>query len=555
MRWRRRWRTVVISLLGLVVFSALAIPVTLSGALPYTTANENAHTLVLSLPGPFNGCSILDGAVTPTTAAVLDLIRPSAFITDANGTLVGEDGPISSAELTSLQPETVRYTVSPNLTWSNGTVFSGRDLVSWWHRAKVLASVTSDGYRAIKTLSVSPNGLTVTAVFATSYADWNLLFRDVEAPGPDRGCAVSNLVSLPSLGPYVVTSATASRIVLNMNPSWPLDTNRFGRVVVTDSQSLPKSPRDVWADYSLTVNSGILLPLSSRPTLVSRISSSSNIEEMTFAPAEPNVDRLVVRQALSWAIERQSMIDTLFGSVTYSPSVAASAIYSQGQSQYPGTGGSNPTGQGTTTTILGGPTDGVSDCVTCAIDTLKESGYQRTPSGWLTPSGAVLSIRLAVGPSALDHSVASLVKKDWASIGVTASLRHESSEINAASAAATSRVDVAIFSRPTMTTPSYAARSWAGPAYPDTYPSGDRSTTVSSLFQEASSIFNPVTASATWLRLDQTVLSDYWVRPLFTAPSLVVWSNSLVTVQSSFAVAGFVDQLPTWSIAPPITGS
>jgi peptide/nickel transport system substrate-binding protein len=555
MRWRRSWRTLVIFLPGLVVLGAFVVPVTFSGALAYTNANENAHTLVLSLPGPFNGCSYLDPGVTPTTAAVLDLLRPSAFNTNANGTLVGQDGPISSAELTSLQPETVRYTISANQTWSNSVPFTGHDLVSWWRRAKVLASVTSDGYRAIKTLSVSPNGLTVTAVFATPYADWNLLFRDLEAPGTPSGCAIRNLISRPSLGPYIVKTANPSRIVLNMNPSWPLDTNRFGRVVITDSQNLPNTARDTFAQYSLVVNSGAILPLSSRPTLVSHISSSSNIEEMTFAPAAPNVDRLVVRQSLSWAIQRQTMIDTIFGAVTFSPSVAASAIYSQGQSQYPGTAGSNPTGQGTTTTILGGPTDGVSDCVTCAIDTLKEGGYQRTSLGWLDDAGKLLSIRLAVGPSALDRAVATLVKKDWAAIGVAATLVHEATEIDAARVAATSTADVAIFSRPTVTAPAYAARSWAGPAYPNTYPGGDRSTTVTALFQQASSIFNPVTASATWLRLDQTVLSNYWVRPLFTAPSLVVWSSSLATVQGSFTVTGFVDQLPSWSIVPPITGS
>jgi len=555
MRWRRSWRSLVISFLALVGFVAFVIPITNSGALPYTTANENAHTLVLSLPGPFNGCSYLDDRVTPTTTAILDLIRPSAFVTNANGTLVGQNGPISSAELTSLQPETVRYTISPNQTWSNSMVFDGHDLVSWWNRAKILASETSDGYRAIKSLSVSKNGLIVTAIFKTPYADWNLLFRDVEAPGPAKSCAISNLVNLPSLGPYIVKSASASRIVLNMNPTWPLNTNRFGRVVITDSQALPKTPHDVWADYSLTVNSGTLLPLSSRPTLVSRISSSSNIEEMTFAPAEAYVNQLVIRQALSWAVQRQSMIDTLFGSVTFSPSVAASAVYSQGQSQYPGTAGSNPTGQATTTTNLGGPTDGVSDCVRCAIDTLKESGFQRTSSGWVSGTGRVLSIRVAVGPRALDHAVAALVKKDWARIAIPATVVDVNSETRAANAAATSVADVAIFSRPTLTSPSYTARSWTGPAYPNTYPSGDRSATVTSLFQQASAIFNPVTASATWLRLDQTVLSDYWVRPLFTPPSLVVWSSSLVTVQSSFTVTGFVDQLPSWSIAPPIAGS
>lgn len=554
MRSIRRWRALVVSLLCLVAFGAFAVPVTLSGALPVTNTNENAHTLVLSLPGPFNGCSFLDPAATPTTDAVLDLIRPSAFVTNANGTLVGQSGPISSAELTSLQPETVRYTISAGATWSNGTPFTGGDLVDWWHRAKNLASVASDGYRAIKALTLSHDGLTVTAVFASPYADWNLLFRDVEAPGATTGCAIGNLMSRPSLGPYLVTSATKDRLVLTMNANWPLNTNRFGRVVITDAQNLTKGASEAYADYSLAVNSAAVLALSSHPTLLSRISSSSNIEEMTFAPARSLSSLIAVREALSWSVERQAMIDHLFGAVTFSPSVAASAIYSQGQNQYPGTPGTNPSGQ-TTTTLKGSSGNGFSDCVTCAIDVLRDSGFDKTTSGWRSGTGALLSVRLAVGPSDLDHSVAQLVKSDWARVGVSATLVDESSETLAARAAASNNADAAIFSRPTITAPSYAARSWAGPAYPNTYSSGVRTASVTSLFKQATAIFNPVTALATWLRLDQTVMSDYWVRPLFTAPSLAVWSSTLVTVQSSFTETGFVDQLPTWSITPSAPSS
>ena len=60
-----------------------------------------------------------------------------------------------------------------------------------------------------------------------------------------------NLVSRPSLGAYDVSSATASRIVLSMNPEWPLDTNRFGRIVITDTQNLPSSSYLNYADYTL----------------------------------------------------------------------------------------------------------------------------------------------------------------------------------------------------------------------------------------------------------------------------------------------------------------
>ncbi len=536
---------------GAICLVVALVPIARSGA--SATGNLNASTLDISLPGPFTGCSYLDPGATVTSDAILDLVRPSAFQTNFNGTLQGEDGAISSAELISLSPQTVRYTISPKLIWSDGLAFNGADLVDWWQRARTLASVTSDGYRAIKSLVVATNGLSVTATFASPYADWELLFRDIEAPGTTPGCAIGNLVSRPSLGPYSVSKATASRIVLSMNPEWPLDPNRFGRIVITDNQNLPASYTSNYADYTLALNSASIVALSNHPTLDSHIGSSNNIEELTFAPGTPITSQLSLRKALSLSIGRQSMIDTLFGSVTYSPSVAASAIYSQGQSQYPGPSGSNPTGQTTTTTT---PAKGsLVDCETCALADLQEAGYTRTSAGWIDGSAKPLTIVLGVGSSVLDHSVAKLVVADWKSIGIRSAIVNETSDVVAAHAAATGNVDVALLARPTETNPSYTGRSWAGPPYLDTYPSGVRIASVTTLFGDAASIFNPVTATPMWLQIDQTILNDFWVRPLFTAPSLTIWSGLLATVQGSFIVSGFVDQIPSWSKTPPATSS
>ncbi len=358
----------------------------------------------------------------------------------------------------------------------------------------------------------------------------------------------------PSLGPYRVTSATKNRIVLAMNANWPLDTNRFGRVVITDSQSLPKESTAIYANYSLAVSRAQIQLISTLPTLLSHILSSSNVEELTFAPSRPFTQRVVVRQALSRSIDRQVLLDKLFGAVTFFPTVAASVIYSQGQSQYPGTIGTGPGGP-TPTTAPNSSTNGLNDCLTCALKALEASSFRRTAEGWLSSADQLLTIRLGVGPSALDHSVAKLIKSDWKKIGVSTVTIDESSDEVAARAAATNVVDAAIFSRPTLTTPSFAARSWAGPAYPNTFLSGVRTAALTKLFDQATAIFNPVTASATWLRLDQIIMRNYWVRPLFTPPSLVVWSSSLVTIQNSFSVAGFVDQVPTWSISAPLASS
>ena len=518
--------------------------------------SNNAKTLNIALAGPFNGCTVLDPAAGSSTGAILDLLRPSAFQTLPSGTLVGAGGPIASAELTSLTPETVKYTIAPNQKWSNGAPFTGNALVGWWLRARALASVQSDGYRAIKTLSVSHAGLEVTAVFATPYADWSLLFRDVEALGSVKGCSLDAMAYRPSLGPYRVVSVSAHRIVLTMDHTWTQDPYRFGRLVFTDAATIPSSRTAEFVNYTLSVDRAQLQSLSSHTNVLSHIGSSSNVEQMTFAPHGPLTRRIAMREALSWSVNRQALLNQLWGAVTFSPSVAASALYSQGQSNYPGGGGSSPGAQTTTTTTdPSAATNGLSDCGACAIEVLRSLGYRRSPRGWSRDGVTMLSLRLIVGPSGLDESVARFVEGEWRHLGIIVSETRSESDMSAALGAARGAYDVAIFSRPTITAVSYAARSWSGPAYPDTYPSGLRLTSVTQMFAQAIGTFNPVTASATWSSMDQLLMTNFWVRPLFTAPSLLEWSNTVTGVSGSYTIPGLVDQVTNWTttVHPPLS--
>ena len=537
-----------------LIVAAVFIPLGRSGAVPAKANSLNAKTINVSLPGPFNGCTFLDAAATPTTEAINDLIVPSAFLTTSAGSLYGENGPIASAELTSLTPETVRYTITPNEKWSNGTAFNGNVLLGWWFRARALKTVLSDGYRDIKTLSVSKDGDVVTAVFNTPYADWNLLFRDVEALGIQGGCSLSSLLARPTLGPYAVTSATPNRVVMTMNKHWPIDTDRFGRIVITDAAAMPTSASANFVNFSYVVNRALVQAISARPNVMSHIGTSSDIEEISFASTRPLIKRIAVREALSWSINRQSLIDQLWGAVTFSPSIAASALYSQGQSNYPGPAGTSPSAQTTTTTLAPGTShNGLGDCLQCAQDVLSQNGFVHLTSGWTTPSGTPLVLRMAVGPSDLDHTVATTVVAEWASIGIKVNIDDMRSDVAAAVATATNNDDMALFTRPTITAVSYAARSWSGPGYADAYPSGWRAVAVTSLFNQAIANFNPVTAASTWLQMDQKIQSSYWVRPLFTSPSLLAWTNTLTGVTTSFSVPGLLDEVPNWTVTAPTT--
>jgi peptide/nickel transport system substrate-binding protein len=549
---------------GRIALAALALAIVVSpfaiagAASPPPTINENSTTLMIALPGPFKGCTSLDSGANASSNAILDLVRPSAFLTSPGGNLYGAGGPIASAELTSLQPETVVYTIAPDQKWSNGQEFAGIDLVAWWQRAVSLTSVQSDGYRQIKSLTVTDGGLKVVAVFKAKYAEWNLLFRDLEQPGTSIGCSLSGLVNRPSLGPYVVSSATSSRVVLNMNTHWTQASSRFGRIVLSTTGTIPASTKAAFVGYSLVVNRAREQALSAHPWVLSHIGSSSNIEEMTFAPGRALTKSLGIRQALSWSLNRQAMINQLWGAVTFSVSPAASALFSQGQSAYPGYNGSNPTSQATTSTTTlsrSGVAPGLDDCLQCAFSALTTAGYHRTKTGFASRAGAPLTVRLVVGPSVLDKATAALVAKRWKAVGITVHTVGTQSDIGAAAEAASNHADVAIFARPTLTTPSYAARSWSGPSFVDTYQSGVRSAVFTALFNAAVANFNPVAANTTWLLLDQALMSDFWVRPLFTAPSVVEWSNTIATVSGSISVPGFLDQVTTWSAtAPPSLG-
>ncbi len=546
---RRRALGRSVALLGSLVLLAGALVT----AAPAQGLSDAERTLVVSLPGPFTGCGYLDAGTSPTSRAIGDLLLPSAFYTRPDGSLAGVGGPIASAELVSLSPQTVVYTVAAKQRWSDGRPFTAADLVAWWQRARSLPSVDSDGYRAISSMTLSSDSLSVTALFSHPDSYWNQLFRDVEAPGGPTGCAIENLLRRPSLGPYLVSAASAGRIVLTMNRHWLGDSGRYGRLVLVSDAPVPSAAGTLFAGYSTSVTAATLQLLSGRPWVSSHLGSVSSIEELAFSPLT-QTRRILVREALSWMIGRQDLINRVFGAVTFSPSVAASVLFSQGQIGYPGGAGSGPGGQSetptSTTSLRPGAPVSIADCPACVVPTLKSAGLRLLGGHWVGAGGQALSVRLVSGPLALDRNSANLVAGDLRRGGVSVTMTTAPTDLAAARAVGSGRADLAVFARPTGSAPTDAARSFTGPPYPDSYSSGLSLPFAGVLYERALATFNPVSAAGAWREMDKLLLQSYWVRPLFTPPSLVTWNNLVGGVNGSLSVPGFVDQITGWSTVP-----
>jgi hypothetical protein len=67
----------------------------------------------------------------------------------------------------------------------------------------------------------------------------------------------------------------------------------------------------------------------------------------------------------------------------------------------------------------------------------------------------------------------------------------------------------------------------------------------------AQGTFNPATAALTWLKIDHRILTNFWVRPLYTVPSLIEYSGHMANVAPSLSLSGLVDQVSNWGIALP----
>ncbi len=533
-----------------VAFGVLIVALSLVAAYSsstYIPASTASSTLTLALPGPFSGCPALSSTLNESTRAVLDLTRPSAFQTTYDGQLVGEGGAIVSAELISLSPETVVYTLNNHLSWSNGRAFGPSDLVAWWQRAKGFPGLVGQGYRDIRTMEVARSRTQVTAIFRASspFTDWNLLFRDVEQTSSSEGCQPSLLQTRPSLGPYRVLSASASRVVLVANSSWPLNYNRFQRVVV-EAADTTHAVGSFYVGFSPGVTNADLGALAAHNRYASSFVASPSVLELAFSPVAPLVAPLEIRAGLSWAINRQrvlSRIDLTGGAAT--ATVPTSALYSVLSPLYP-------------LPELGPAIDvhhpnltGSSlDCVACAARVLSRGGWIRVGGHW-SWGGATVVLRVAVGPSEMDHRASQVLSDAWNRLGVGVRWVAYSSENAAARAVATGHVDAGVYTRPLGSSPWSVLSSFVPVGGVIAYPTGVTSPVLTSTLRQVATDFNPQSAATSWEQFDQWLQHQFWIRPLATPPALTLWSGRVGNVQPASSLVGLVDQVANWGVAPP----
>jgi peptide/nickel transport system substrate-binding protein len=264
------------------------------------------------------------------TQMVTELTDPQVFRISPGLTPVLDTDFVLSAEVVSVNPQTVVYYLNPNAIWSDGVPIGVQDFIFNWEQqegspgASAPPGTTSTlGYRDIETITGPSTGNSVRVVFKHNYADWADLFNNLMPAhlatqvGWVTGYEHPGQAAFVSGGPYEVASWTpGSRIVLRRNPTWWGTPGRIATITLeaeTGSENLSNllSGQEAQVVYSTVFDPGLLETISSSAAIQSKTTLGTTMLQMVFDTRQPQDQSAAIRQGIALELDRQSLVQDL----------------------------------------------------------------------------------------------------------------------------------------------------------------------------------------------------------------------------------------------------
>jgi peptide/nickel transport system substrate-binding protein len=530
---------------------------------------------------------------TPTgdsaaTQMILAAVLPSPYLVDSTGAVASNPNLILQSELVSTKPETIVYTLNPKAVWSDGVPITARDFIYSWQQQRADApddpnSVASvEGYRDIASVKGSDKGRTVTVVFHTLFADWQMLFSDLlpahimQTVGWNPQCpSVSAAIDL-SGGPFEITSVSAQTIGLGVNPKWwgTAPNVKSATVhVASSAEELAQWAASGFVQVSMTnaFTPSYLSQVTSLAGEQSEVDPSATFLQLEMASGSGSPIPADVRQAIALSIDRQALVTQRVNWALPGEDVSTSHIEVDGQPGYHGPPASDtpptvPTSTTTSTTTIG-QGGSVNFPITPVLDQasalMTAADYLRAGSDpWEDLTGEPLTLRLGFDSSDVwATATAPQLQSQLQAAGFVVTLVPESTAGATGTALATGTVDLALLPR---TSSPFLSQSLAWYTMllgaPGVDGSQDWSNYNDSTFDQevttASRQLNPNTAATDYVAADAQLWTDMVALPLFNEPSALVWSRTVSGITPTPTSNSFLWYAQGWAIrVPETTGS
>jgi peptide/nickel transport system substrate-binding protein len=255
---------------------------------------------------------------------------------------------LTSAALTSTNPQVVTYTLRDEATWSDGAPMTWQDFRAQWQALNgsnnAFQIASSTGYKDIASVERGTSDKQAVVTFATPFSDWQTIFDPLYPASTNTNPAVFNTgwtQELPiTAGPFKVAQIdrTANTITVMRDEKWWGRKPRLDRIIFraipTEAQfdAVANNETD-FTDIGPDINSFTRAQSATEVTI--RKALAPNFRHITFngRPGAILADQRL-RIAIQKGINRQAITQALIGRIVPSATPLGNHIYVQGQQGY-----------------------------------------------------------------------------------------------------------------------------------------------------------------------------------------------------------------------------
>jgi peptide/nickel transport system substrate-binding protein len=473
---------------------------------------------------------------------------------------------IQSAEVVSVNPQTVIYQIAPKAVWSDGVPVTAADFQYAWQAQRGGAtdidgspdSVASTlGYRDIESVASSNAGRTVTVIFRTPFADWESLFDDLlpahiaEEAGWNHGFDHFDPLVLVSGGPWVIKKwIPGQEIVLRHNPRWWGAVPRYREIVleaVTNPTVLARDLRDgrVQVAAPSTFDASLVAELSSLPQTETETRLGATLLQLDFNLRHAPLDSAVVRQGIAHVIDRVGIVDSVVQPLQHYAWLDNDHLFANFQAPYDDDATGYATVDPTTADAL-----------------FAQGGFVADSHGTWTLRGAPVTLSLTwADDDPWSTAVGPLVAAQLVAAGFDVTTEPVTSTQLFGTVLPSATFELALVPVEASAYPSGLAEAFS----PATSASAGSETLtqdwtgfddpkVDALFTEAQQDLSADQAESLYQQIDQDLWLDMPSLPLLAEPDLVAFSATVSGVQSDPGGLGALWNINNWAplvAAPP----
>lgn len=318
------------------------------GAAPVDTLRDGGtfRWTIDYIPPNFNYNQV-DGADL-NNRHVLRALVPFLYPAQPDGTVKINDDYLTSATLTSTNPQVVTYTLRDEATWSDGTPMTWQDFRAQWQALngsnKNFQISSSTGYKDIASVERGASDKQAVVTFATPFSDWQTIFDPLYPASTNTNPGVFNTgwtQELPiTAGPFKVAQIdrTANTVTVVRDEKWWGRKPRLDRIIFraipieAQFDAVANNEAD-FTDIGPDINS--FTRAQSAPGVTIRKALAPNFRHITFngRPGTILADQRL-RIAIQKGINCQAITQALIGRIVPGARPLGNHIYVQGQLGY-----------------------------------------------------------------------------------------------------------------------------------------------------------------------------------------------------------------------------